>query len=633
MRKSIIIPLSTALAMLAFSILGGEIANLKASDVFDRHFAAVGGRAAAEQVQTMVIKGTVQEGGATWNAELDLKLPGRILFITAMGDDVEVRQGRSGNAKCWRKDASGISDANPQDAGELMNLAIAFFPPSQLFFSERLKNAVCVEEAEGDRTLIGIGRKGADSVFARLQFDKQSGLLARVGTTEVADFREVKPIKLPFEVRKGGQFSFKVAEIQVNAPLDDARFEKPQGLGGASNVKTGRSVEYQTLTSRPGQLEIVRRPATMLFGRGELKTLPHYNPKSSAHGQVDLRSYDLRKLDLSQQLANLLHADFDSRTKWPDRLPDGYDKARIQELGKDPGLGVCQLHERGITGQGIGIGIIDQPLLVDHMEYKDRLRMYEEVHEVKGAPAQMHGPAVASIAVGKTVGVAPAADLYYIAEEHIGAQGPGGEWDFTWLAQAIHRMLDVNDTLPASKKIRVISISVGWSSQQKGYAETMKAVERANKAEVFIVSTAIEETHHLAFHGLGREALAEPNQFSSYGPGSWWANGFWDGMPRLEPSERLLVPMDCRCLASPTGANDYVFYWSSGWSWSVPWISGLYALACQVKPDVTPQQFWSAAMKTGRVIQLTHDSEKYQFGTIADPVALIESLKKGVSSE
>ena len=28
--------------------------------------------------------------------------------------------------------------------------------------------------------------------------------------------------------------------------------------------------------------------------------------------------------------------------------------------------------------------------------------------------AQMHGPAVSSIAVGKTVGVAPEADLYYI---------------------------------------------------------------------------------------------------------------------------------------------------------------------------------------------------------------------------
>ncbi len=55
-------------------------------------------------------------------------------------------------------------------------------------------------------------------------------------------------------------------------------------------------------------------------------------------------------------------------------------------------------------------------LLVDHQEYRDRIRLYEEINIDKGTPAQMHGAAVASIAVGKTVGVAPEADLYYIAK-------------------------------------------------------------------------------------------------------------------------------------------------------------------------------------------------------------------------
>lgn len=95
-----------------------------------------------------------------------------------------------------------------------------------------------------------------------------------------------------------------------------------------------------------------------------------------------------------------------------------FDPSRQLELRKDPGLGVRRLHERGIDGHGISIGIIDQPLLVDHVEYRDRLRSYEEIHSPAGAPAQMHGPAVASIAVGRTVGVAPGADVYYIAEQH-----------------------------------------------------------------------------------------------------------------------------------------------------------------------------------------------------------------------
>ena len=50
------------------------------------------------------------------------------------------------------------------------------------------------------------------------------------------------------------------------------------------------------------------------------------------------------------------------------------------EIGKNPGLNIRKLHKEGLTGKGIGIAIIDQNLLVDHSEYKDQLRMYEEIH-------------------------------------------------------------------------------------------------------------------------------------------------------------------------------------------------------------------------------------------------------------
>ncbi|HEY3314493.1 MAG TPA: hypothetical protein VGL40_04335 [Bacillota bacterium] len=100
---------------------------------------------------------------------------------------------------------------------------------------------------------------------------------------------------------------------------------------------------------------------------------------------------------------------------------------------------------------------------------------------------------VASIAVGKTLGVAPEADLYYVANEH---------WtDFAYTARGIDRLLDVNQTLR--------------------------------------------------------------NRF-------------------------LLVPMDSRCTAS---------------------IAGLYALACQVDPKVTPRRFWKVALATGETTRVAHDGK------------------------
>ena len=61
----------------------------------------------------------------------------------------------------------------------------------------------------------------------------------------------------------------------------------------------------------------------------------------------------------------------------------GFNPDSIMEIGKNPGLNVRKLHKAGITGKGVGIAIIDQNLLVDHCEYKDQLRMYEEIHVQK----------------------------------------------------------------------------------------------------------------------------------------------------------------------------------------------------------------------------------------------------------
>jgi hypothetical protein len=36
----------------------------------------------------------------------------------------------------------------------------------------------------------------------------------------------------------------------------------------------------------------------------------------------------------------------------------------------------------------------------------------------------------------------------------------------------------------------------------------------------------------------------------------------------------------------------------------VPYAAGAYALAAQVAPDITPEQFWSLALKTGRHVQM-----------------------------
>lgn len=352
-----------------------------------------------------------------------------------------------------------------------------------------------------------------------------------------------------------------------------------------------------------------------------LTALPVFDPAKSADWQIDLRNCDLSKLEPAGRTSDLLRADFDSLTKWPSKLPDGFSPEKIMRLGKDPGLGMRELHKNKITGRGIAIAIIDQKLDTAHIEFADRLKLYEEIHCLDEQP-QMHGSAVASIAAGRTLGVAPEADLYYIAETHGTYSNGVFDWDFTSVARAIERILAINRSLAAPDKIRVISISLGFSADKKGYKEVMTAIEAAKKENVFVVSSSLEETYGYKFDGLGREPLSDPNDVNSFMPGCWWEKNFYEN-PNYHKKPALLVPMDARCTASETGPRNYVFYRSGGWSWSIPYIAGLYALACQVTPAMTPEKFWQAAMKTGDKITISRDGKKYPLGLIANPVKII----------
>jgi len=371
-------------------------------------------------------------------------------------------------------------------------------------------------------------------------------------------------------------------------------------------------------------IKIDRHPEPVSYA--ELNTYaepPKYDPYSQNPFQMDLRSADLSNLDLSQSRDDLFYAIFDSQTDWPaaGKMPADFDWRAIMETGKNPGLGVRKLHEQGITGKGVGIAIIDQPLLVEHQEYAQQIRLYEEINLPSQREAQMHAPAVASIAVGKTIGVAPDADLYFFATlPRIFDDQGNSAYDFADFAQAIHRVMEINAQLPAERKIRAISLSYGWFEKDKGYAEITAAVNKARRAGILVIYSDPK-----AFLGAGRAPLRDPDDFQAYEPGLLWAARFYAN-PGL--SIPLLVPMDSRTTASPTGKDEYVFYPMGGMSWAIPYIAGMYALAAQVAPAITPDKFWKLAIETGQTIEILHKGQTYQLGPILDPAALIAALQR-----
>lgn len=211
---------------------------------------------------------------------------------------------------------------------------------------------------------------------------------------------------------------------------------------------------------------------------------------------------------------------------------------------------VRRLHARGITGRGIGVAVIDSFLLTDHIEFRDRLRWYDEIDSRAADPAGWHGTATASIAVGRTVGVAPDADLYVVGLGLIWANQPIGNL-FAAARRAAHtgqpqaiairRILELNRRLPRDRKIRAISMAIGWGP--RWLSDTTAAVEEARGAGIFVSSLDLAAT-----------------------------------------------PVGPVRIASSAGPDRYITVDAAG-SWSIAYWAGRYALACQQDPSIDPNRF------------------------------------------
>ena len=101
---------------------------------------------------------------------------------------------------------------------------------------------------------------------------------------------------------------------------------------------------------------------------------------------------------------------------------------------------------------------LKQGELVQHSEYAARIIDYKEFGDAKNEDINMHGPAVASLLVGKEWGIAPGAELVYRAV-------PSGR-AFNYRADALSDIIEFNKTLPPENKIRIVSCSIGYIEEK-----------------------------------------------------------------------------------------------------------------------------------------------------------------------
>ena len=186
-------------------------------------------------------------------------------------------------------------------------------------------------------------------------------------------------------------------------------------------------------------------------------------------------------------------------------------------------------------------------------------------------------------------------------------------------------MLEINEQLPADEKIRVISCSRGYSPSDDGYEALQAAIQKADAQNIFVVTTSPERYSGFRLMGMERDYAQDPDDAHSYVPASWIIDEFYADPGSY--SHSIFVPMGSKTFAGSTGERDYAISHNGGLSWAVPWFAGFYALCCQVRPDITPNEFIQTIRETATTTELSHDGRIYPFGQIVNPAAVIESLQ------
>jgi hypothetical protein len=229
----------------ATSAIGAKQSPLPATEaIVDNFFQAIGGRDAAYNVKTLILKGeqtTTDRTGPPVTSQFEAIHSGadRLLLrtVTAGSTYSYLISGSSG----WIE-AHGIKRAmNPEERAsikrgpnftEYLRLTERF-PNIRVFGRERL----------GVREVYSIGAATADGSRQRLYFDTTTGLLLRsvvllktaLGSlpeiTDFEDYRAVEGLKFPFKItwsRPPFSISRSFTEIRLNTPIDDGTFRMPR---------------------------------------------------------------------------------------------------------------------------------------------------------------------------------------------------------------------------------------------------------------------------------------------------------------------------------------------------------------------------------------------------------------------
>jgi len=305
---------------------------------------------------------------------------------------------------------------------------------------------------------------------------------------------------------------------------------------------------------------------------------------SRIEANVDVRRFNSERLKDKEDISQNDYSkqeDFDAVlpliryntfTVWPEasKLPSGkrVDPAAQLEKAKAVGLGYEKIHKKGIIGEGVNIGIIDQNIHTDHPEYAHAIKEYKVFGDTQVEGSAM-STALVSLVAGKTTGVAPGVGIYYAAvaiEKH----------DVQYFRDAMLWYEELNKNLPESEKIRMVMIPTNLHGAEAMFETNAEMwdeiVSIANRSGIIIFDC----TEGRKFGACWRDPY-NPNNFERVKP------GYPQDQGKESESNLVLFPISQKTVAEEYDEGEYAYQYvpNSGATWALAEYVGTLALWMQ----------------------------------------------------
>jgi subtilisin family serine protease len=390
----------------------------------------------------------------------------------------------------------------------------------------------------------------------------------------------------------------------------------------SKSEKTNESINsgkvQTTVSITPTVTQVTATPAEQTSKPAESQPATPVSSKTDKETKVSIKPFDdIRAFDGEKKILEENEYSLDDMITYT--FNEGTvlkgNESRQKEImnnGKNPGLGIRKLHEEGITGKGINVAIIDQNLLLHHPEFDGKIAKYYDTGcEQDPKSGSMHAPAVTSILVGSTVGVAPDAKVYFAA-------APSWTRDSAFFAKGLNWIIKVNKKLPKDEKIRVVSVSAAPSGDGSPFIKNQKmwdkAVLAAQKEGILVLDCRNDKTT-----GIIAPAYYDPEKPDD----AAMCTGGFPTSKFIIPSSKIGVPTSYRTVAEEyvEGSPSYQYTGQGGLSWGIPYAAGVLALGWQVDPSLDNEQIVKTLFETST-------KAKDGISNIINPTAFIDAIKK-----